>query len=98
MRNRIISSWILLVLVWHVALAIPQSMSDGTPQLSVISTSTPSYPLIAILARINGVVLVDVAIDSDGEVVSAKAVEGHPLLRRSAELAAAGWKFQANSP
>jgi TonB family protein len=40
-------------------------------------------------------VVVEVEIDPAGNVSSAKAVSGHPLLRQAAKMAANRWKFEA---
>ena len=42
---------------------------------------------------IQGVVLIQVTIHESGKVISAKAVDGHPLLKPGAEKAAWGAKF-----
>src|SRR5436190_4416280 len=44
--------------------------------------------------RVNGPVVVRVAIDKKGNVVSAKAICGHPLLMSASVKAAFQWKFQ----
>jgi TonB family protein len=49
---------------------------------------TPSYPQIAKQMRASGEVRVQVDVDERGNVISARAVSGHPLLRQSAETAA----------
>ncbi len=54
---------------------------------------TPPYPLPAKAVRAAGVVNVQVAIDEKGNVTSANAVDGHPLLRQAAENAARASKF-----
>lgn len=97
MSNRIIRTWIFLLLLGQVTPAIAKSVSDGMEQAPVVSTSAPKYPPLGVATLTKGNVLIDVSIDPDGKVVSAKAVEGHPLLRNSAEAAAARWRFQANS-
>jgi protein TonB len=38
---------------------------------------------------------VEVIVDTDGNVLSARAVSGHPLLKDAAVAAARGWKFTA---
>jgi protein TonB len=55
----------------------------------------PPYPPIAKAARAQGAVQVAVEIDEDGNVTSASAVGGHPLLRDAAVQAARQWKFEA---
>lgn len=54
----------------------------------------PSYPPLAKAARVSGAVVVEVIIDENGGVVSARSVSGHPLLRQPAENAARGWRFK----
>ena len=60
----------------------------------VIKKVDPIFPPIAKAARASGAVKVEVKIDEAGEVVSARAISGHPLLRDSAEAAALQWKFK----
>jgi TonB family protein len=57
------------------------------------SSAFPTYPGIAVAARAEGVVTVDVQVDSAGNVTSAEAVGGHPLLQQAATKAAKSWKF-----
>lgn len=54
----------------------------------------PTYSAIAKQSRIQGKVTVEVELDEEGRVVSAKATSGHPMLRQSAEDAAKRSKFK----
>lgn len=54
---------------------------------------TPPYPAPARMVGAGGAVSVQVTIDESGKVVSAKAVDGHPLLRPAAEKAAWSARF-----
>lgn len=54
---------------------------------------TPAYPAAAIAVKAGGAVQVQVVIDENGDIVSAEAISGHPLLRQSAEKAALVSKF-----
>ncbi len=54
----------------------------------------PEYPLAARSSPVSATVLVLVAIDSNGSVVSAKATDGPFVFRRSSEDAARKWKFR----
>lgn len=54
---------------------------------------TPPYPAAARAVNAAGSVSVQVTIDESGKVISAKAIDGHPLLKREAERAAWGAKF-----
>jgi protein TonB len=53
----------------------------------------PTYPAIARAAHASGTVVVQVLIDEDGNVITAHAVSGHPLLQPSAVSAARASKF-----
>ncbi len=53
----------------------------------------PTYPEMARAAEIDGAVVVEVTVSEAGEVISARAVSGHPLLRDAAVQAARGWAF-----
>lgn len=66
----------------------------GTVNNRATSLPTPSYPSAARTARARGRVNVAVTIDRNGNVVSARAVSGHPLLRASAVAAARRSKFR----
>jgi protein TonB len=58
-----------------------------------ISLPKPAYPPIARAAHASGTVTVQVLIDENGSVVSAKAVSGHPLLQAVAVAAARQARF-----
>ena len=55
---------------------------------------TPVYSPVAQRANVEGRVSVDVELDEEGDVVSAKATTGHQMLRSSAEDAARRSKFK----
>jgi protein TonB len=57
------------------------------------SLPNPPYPPIAKAAHASGNVTVEVTIDEDGNVVSARAVSGHPLLQAASVAAARQAKF-----
>ena len=58
-----------------------------------VSKPEPAYPPIAKAARASGTVVVQVTVDEEGNVISASAVSGHPLLQASAVAAARQAKF-----
>lgn len=58
-----------------------------------ISLPQPSYPPIARQTRTQGTVIVQVLIDEEGKVVSAKATSGHVLLVPAAQSAALRARF-----
>ena len=53
----------------------------------------PDYPAAARAVNASGAVNVQVTIDEQGNVISASAVSGHPLLRRASEQAARSSQF-----
>jgi protein TonB len=68
-------------------------ISGGVLNGKAISLPKPSYPPIARAAHASGTVAVQVTIDENGNVISAHAVSGHPLLQAVAVAAARGAKF-----
>jgi periplasmic protein TonB len=68
-------------------------ISGGVLNGKAISLPKPAYPPIARAAHASGTVVVQVLIDENGNVVSAKAVSGHPLLQAVAVGAARQARF-----
>lgn len=68
-------------------------ISGGVLNGKAISLPKPAYPPIARAAHASGTVVVQVLIDENGNVVSAHAVSGHPLLQSAAVGAARSAKF-----
>lgn len=71
----------------------PKTISGGVLNGKATSLPKPVYPPAAKAVRASGVVTVQVTIDENGNVISASAVSGHPLLRASAAAAARQAKF-----
>ena len=72
----------------------PVRVSSGPLQGQAIRRVEPPYPPLAKLARIEGAVNVEVVIDEAGNVISARALSGHSLLKEAAENAARAWKWR----
>lgn len=70
-----------------------QQVSKGVLLAKIISMPTPAYPIIAKQARASGAVNVQILIDESGKVISAHAVNGHPMLIPAAEEAARRARF-----
>jgi protein TonB len=68
-------------------------MSEGVLKGNAISLPKPIYPPIARQIGLQGLVTVQILIDEEGRVVSAKAISGHPLLNHEAEKAAMQARF-----
>jgi len=54
----------------------------------------PKYPIVALQARIHGVVEIDAVIDKDGNVVQARALSGPTLLIAAALECVKRWKYE----
>lgn len=72
---------------------VPKTISKGVINGSATSLPKPPYPAAARAVRASGAVNVQVKIDERGNVVSASAVSGHPLLQQAAVAAARQAKF-----
>jgi periplasmic protein TonB len=68
-------------------------ISGGVLNGKAINLPRPAYPPIARQAHASGTVVVQVTIDENGGVISARAVSGHPLLQAVAVAAARGARF-----
>jgi protein TonB len=71
----------------------PKVLDAGMLNSRAISLPRPAYPPAAKTAGVSGSVNVTVLVDEQGNVTSAKAVSGHPLLRPAAEAAARQARF-----
>ncbi len=75
--------------------AVPPVLNYGRIDASqAVKMVMPAYPVFARNMSAEGQVVVDVEIDEQGSVTSAKAVSGHALLRNPAEDAARKSKFK----
>jgi protein TonB len=68
-------------------------ISGGVLNGKAVHLVTPPYPAIARSAHASGAVQVQVLIDENGNVISAHAMSGHPLLQAAAVAAARASKF-----
>src|SRR5688572_28557190 len=73
--------------------SLPKQISGGVLNGKAISLPKPPYPPAARAVGASGAVSVQVLIDENGNVVSANAVTGHPLLRAAAVSAARSARF-----
>ena len=71
----------------------PKVVSKGVITSQAISLPKPAYPEVAKRMRIQGTVSVQVLIDEQGRVISAKAVSGSPFLLIEAQKAAMQARF-----
>lgn len=66
----------------------------GSVRRKAVLLPKPLYPREALEAGADGAVKVEIVIDTEGTVISAKAVSGHPLLYPTAEETASKTKFR----
>jgi TonB family protein len=80
--------------LFTISSASAQTATDESGKPVVVKAVAPAfYPPIAISARAEGRIIVEIKMDAAGKVISARAFEGHPLLRKVAEKAAERWQF-----
>ncbi len=66
----------------------------GNIKRKAVLLPKPPFPREALEAGADGIVKIEVVIDAEGNVVSAKAISGHPLLFATAEETARKTKFR----
>lgn len=77
----------------QIAKPLLKPVSGGVLNGKALNLPKPTYPAQARSARISGVVVVEVVIDINGKVISARAVSGPVLLQQTAVQAAYQAKF-----
>lgn len=73
------------------------TINGGVLNGKALYLPAPEYPAIAAQAKASGTVTVQVLIDEVGNIVSARAVSGHPLLQASSVAAARQARFSPTS-
>ena len=73
--------------------AAGRPVEGGVINGRAVSKPAPAYPLVAKFARAKGAVAVRILVNEQGDVVSAWAASGHPLLQAAAVEAASQAKF-----
>ena len=68
-------------------------ISGGVLNGKAISLPKPAYPAVGTAVKASGTVVVQVTVDEKGDVISAHAVSGHPLLQATCVSAARAAKF-----
>ena len=71
----------------------PVVVSKGVITSEALSLPKPLYPQAAKLMHIQGKVSIQILIDETGKVLSARAIDGPPLLKQTAEKAAYQARF-----
>jgi len=60
---------------------------------AVVAAVAPVFPPIARAAHAKGEIVVEVKINSEGQVTETKVISGHALLQKVSDVAAKRWKF-----
>jgi TonB family protein len=92
MKRMIFSMFLLLLMPLLGIVAHSNSTFEDSPKV-IKAVAPKNYPPLAAAARIGGKVKVEVKIDAEGNVASAKIIEGHPLLKDISKSTALRWKF-----
>lgn len=87
-----VAAFACLFVLYGPAARTMGQQSTESPQ--VVAAAAPFYPPIAMAARASSDVVVEVKVGTDGNVLSASARSGHPLLQQAGVLAARRWKFE----
>ena len=82
------------VAVPKVATPVRVRVSSGVEASNLINKVQPVYPLVAKNARIQGDVVLQAVINTEGTVESLEAVSGHPLLIPAALDAVKQWRYK----
>jgi Ca-activated chloride channel family protein len=70
------------------------TISGGVLQGNATKKVQPVYPPTAKAARATGAVQIQITVNESGEVIDARAISGHTLLRDAAAQAARQWRFK----
>jgi TonB family protein len=84
----------LLVTLFSLLMHAQVSSSENP---AVKAAVAPSYPPLAVAARISGTVTVRAVVDASGSVTQTEVTAGHPMLKQAAGDAAKKWKFTTTS-
>ncbi len=76
---------------------VPLPVGGDVKTAKLISSVSPTYPLLAKNQHISGDVLIDALIDANGRVTTMKVISGPTLLHQSAMAALRLWKYQPAS-
>jgi TonB family protein len=71
-----------------------RAIPSGTAGSLLIKRVPPDYPPLARQARIQGIVVLKVILNTSGDVESLQLISGHPMLAPAAITAVKQWKYQ----
>ena len=96
MSFRAVSNWLALGLLLASGCVVTANPAWGQAEVTrrLRSKVAPTYPELARKMNITGVVKVQITVDKNGTVKSAKLVGGHPVLANASLEAVKKWKYE----
>src|SRR5258708_7678905 len=88
-----LTSSLCLGLMLGIFFSLPTRAQTSTQSPAVLAAVAPVFGPIARSARAKGDVIVEVTINTRGEVDDTKIISGHALLQAASKAAAKKWKF-----
>jgi len=92
-KSHYIASTLVIIISAAMVPAMRPVSSSTKQRPAVASAVAPAYPVLAVASNTSGTVEVEVEVNAAGEVISARSINGHPLLREKAENTARRWRF-----
>ena len=86
---------VFLFLVWHPLPALALSAQQAAASPKKITHVDPIYPELARQARVQGIVMVQITLGSDGRVSQARVIRSVPMLDQAALDAVRQWQYDA---
>ena len=87
---------LLLTAITWASCGYAQQAPVLNEDIKVVSFHEFSYPVAARLKKVEGIVVVQVALNDRGEVISAFAISGPKMMIPATVSNAQNWRFQAN--
>jgi protein TonB len=69
-------------------------LNSGVVAAMAVYQPKPLYPQLAIIAHIQGTVVLEAIIGKDGTIQNLKVLSGHPVLAHAAVDAVKTWRYQ----
>jgi Gram-negative bacterial TonB protein C-terminal len=88
---------VLLVLAPDSAITAQQENTVKDEDIKIVSFEDMRYPPLALLERVQGVVVVRVKLDDKGNTIEAEAISGPKLLIPDCLVNSKKWRFRPNS-
>jgi hypothetical protein len=96
MKPQTLVNRVLLALILFAGImssSIPAGKAQTSELPAIVSTSTPYVDPVFIRSGVGGNVVVDVTLDSEGNVANTNVLEGYPILRPITRRALLLWRF-----